>query len=213
MSESPSQLMARARETRRKMMPVLHRERAKLEQQFGVPFEPFSSVHTGINLPDEGASDIDLNVGVEDPEAFSRILTKAGIPLKDSKKNSKQQILHEYRTPEGYDVEIKIRPTHEVAWQVPGRNRMLRLSAAEKAKIILEKHRLKSSGDQEAYTRYKLGLYEKYKMIPPGGDWSQVDPSDAPGTWKSPKLATGIEGTDAWVWASFFATLSGSATR
>lgn len=190
--DAVNKLYARAVATQKKMRPVQNREARKLSKQFGVRFHGFGSVNSGINLPDEGASDIDLNVGVRDPDAFSEVLARAGIPLKDKKHNSRQQILHEYKSPEGYDVEIKIRPEHEIAWQMPGRRRITRLSKAQKAAIVAEKYRLKESGDKDAYNAYKWSTYEKYKMIPPGGDWDLVKKAFAEELKKIAAFAPGL---------------------
>ena len=164
-------LFHRAQETQKKMLPVLHREREKLDKKFGETFEPFSSVHSGINLPDEGASDIDLNVGVHDVHAFSKRLDKAGIPYVKSRDNTR---VHTYTTPEGYDVELKVRPKVEVDYQIPGRDRVNALSDHEKAEFIHEKWKAKNSGDPKQYADVKYKLYERYGMIPPGGDWNSL---------------------------------------
>ena len=213
-ASSPAELYALSKVTQKKMLPVLLREKERLEKAFpGHAFEPFSSVHSGINLPGEGASDIDLNVGVEDPEAFSKVLSKAGIPLFDTKKNATQQILHQYQTPEGYDVEIKVRPTHEIAYQIPGRARIVGLSDAQKMRIVAEKHRLKELGDEQAYKNYKYSIYEKYKMIPPGGDWSTVKKADEPVSKEKRQALTGVNRFHAESGPGKWDTFIGKASR
>jgi hypothetical protein len=134
---------------------------------------PVSSTYAGINLPDEGASDIDLNIGAEDVAAASEALDNAGVPFDEVFQN---QRIHRYKTREGFDVEVKVRPAHEVAYQRPGWARMVSMPESEKAMIVADKHRIKATGDEAAYKAYKYKLYEKFGVIPPGGNWIHVKP-------------------------------------
>jgi hypothetical protein len=178
-SEEVDRLYARSRETRKKAMPVLLREQKRLRALGLKNILPVSSTFSGLNLPDEGASDIDFNVGVRDVEKASKELAEKGIPFAETFQN---QRIHQYRTPEGFDVEVKLRPAHEIAYQRAGWKRMVRMSVADKKAIVAEKHRLKESGDKDAYKAYKYSIYEKYGVIPPGGDWSKVKKAEyAPG--------------------------------
>lgn len=170
---SPETMFAQSQAVREKMMPVLERETKRLH---GLGFKnilPVSSTYAGINLPTEGGSDIDLNIGVRNVHTASKRLESLGIPYAETLQN---QRIHRYRSPEGYDIEAKLRPVHEIEYQRKGFARLIDLPDAEKAKIIAEKHRLKSSGDEKAYKAYKYGIYERYGIIPPGGDWTLVKP-------------------------------------
>ena len=172
--ESERDLYRRAQAIRRKAIPVIRREEKRLKALGFKNTEHLGSMSFGVNLPDEGTSDIDINVGVADPRKASAELAAKGIPFTEIKQNS---WIHRYVSPEGFEVEAKLRPAHEVDYMRRGAKSLQALSAKEKAKIVAEKHRLKKSGDKEAYKAYKWGIYEQHGIIPPGGAWSQIQPT------------------------------------
>ena len=171
-AESAEALYARSKETRAKALPVMRREQKRLR---GLGFKnilPLGSISSGTNLPDEGVSDLDINVGVKDVAKASALYEeKTGVPFTEIKQNS---WIHRHRSSEGFEVEVKFRPVHEIDYQRAGSKRMSAMSQEDKKAIVAEKYRLKNSGDRDAYRAYKWGVYEKYGVLPPGGDWSLV---------------------------------------
>jgi len=179
--EKPHELFARAQSVRARMLPVMRREQKKL-RALNLTGVPISSVAMGINLPDEGGSDIDLNIGTKNLAATSKKLEAVGFPHTATEHGYN---IHKYQTPEGYDVELKVRHQHEVDYQRSAAKRISALSPLEKQQIIAQKYELR--GDPAAYKKAKIDFYIKHGLIPPGGDWSKVTPKTAAAYQGSPK--------------------------
>jgi len=168
--ETPHELFARAQSVRARMLPVMRREQKKL-RALNLTGVPISSVAMGINLPDEGGSDIDLNIGTKNLVVTSKKLEAVGFPHTATEHGYN---IHKYQTPEGYDVELKVRHQHEVDYQRSAAKRISALPPIEKQKIIAQKYELR--GDPAAYKKAKIDFYITHGLIPPGGDWSKVTP-------------------------------------
>lgn len=163
------ELYRAAQEARARALPVAYREMNRI-RAFGFPnIHPLSSVDVGINTPD--INDIDFIIGSTDVVETSKELDRLGIPFS---RQIQTRRVHTYRTPEGYAIDVKVRPQREVDFAIPGYARMRAMSESDKVQIISEKQRLKDAGDVPGYIRYKHSIYEKYGAIPPGGDWSLV---------------------------------------
>ena len=159
---------------RHKMIPAVEREQRKWKD-LGFETHPLNSVMAGINLPTEGGSDIDLNLGSHEPHLTSKKIEELGVPLSEKRYDG---YIHAYKSPEGFDVELKVRPKHEVDYQLKGWKNLTSIPEEERMRIIHEKHRLKSSGDEKGYKEYKSKIYEQYGMVPPGGDWASISPKE-----------------------------------
>jgi DNA ligase D-like protein (predicted 3'-phosphoesterase) len=161
-------LLESARE-RRKMFRIMKREQERL-RELGLDPVCVSSTAAGVNIP--GMSDIDFQVGTDDVEETSRMLTEAGIPFSNVKEGA--YVEHTYETPEGISIDLKVRPKEHVKYQLKGLKRILDAPIEERHRQILEKYRALQEGDIERYKEVKLDLYKKHRLMPPDADWSKI---------------------------------------
>lgn len=162
-------LLQSARE-RRKLFRIMKREQEKL-RKLGIEPVCVSSTAAGINVP--GVSDIDFQVGTDDVEETSKMLTEAGIPFSNVREGA--YVEHTYETPEGISIDLKVRPKSHVRWQMSGLKRILEAPQEERYDQILKKYEAIKSGDKDKYKQVKYDLYRKYLLHPPKDDWSLVE--------------------------------------
>lgn len=158
-------------EAHKKLAPIAEREITRLREA-GIPeLHQTGSSATGLMLPGD-VSDLDLSVPHEgDPTALREALERSGVPFRRMAGNN---AVHSYTTPEGTWVDVQVRPRKEVDYLRSGIERLKNLTEPERQNILLEKHKVHSSGDHDAYKKWKNEFYERYGVIPPGGDWSKV---------------------------------------
>jgi len=155
---------------RRKLNTIMRRERKRL-RELGLDPICVSSTAARINVP--GVSDIDFQIGTDDIEGTCKLLEKEGFEF--SKEYPGAFIEYSYKTPEGIDIDLKVRPKSHVRWQIEGLKRILEAPQEERDKQILEKYKALKSGDKEKYKQVKYDLYRKYMLHPPGDDWSLTE--------------------------------------
>ena len=171
-SKADQEILRQSKEVRQKVLPVIERERAQLLKRYGLKdAHPAGSMTSGTNLPGD-MSDLDFNVPVSDVAAESKRLEGMGLP---KTKDNGTYVTHTYKTPEGMDVDVKLRPPHEVEYVRRGLERVLKLPQAERDRMILEKYKLKNGKDKAAYDRWKVETYSRLGTIPPGGSWEDVE--------------------------------------
>ena len=164
-----------AMSTRKKVLPLLHREQETLKN-LGFPTAAFSSIATGINLPGEGQSDIDLVIrsGTKDLSHISKQLESKGIPYRETIHGYN---VHSYKTPEGIDVEVKVFQPHVFDYQKKGFQTILGLPEHKKAEIIHNKRVLKP--DAKAYKKYKDDVYLHYGVHAPNDVYPETMDKEA----------------------------------
>lgn len=153
---------------RRRLNRIMRRERSKL-RRMGLDAVCVSSTASGINIA--GHSDIDFQVGTDDPEITDRLLEQHGIGFVKDKGAYR---LYSYTTEEGVPVELKVRPKEDVEYQLEGLHRILEAPVEERHEQILKKHKALERGDLDEYERVKLDLYKKHRLMPPDSDWERI---------------------------------------
>lgn len=164
--EEKSILLESAKE-RRKLNRIMRREKIKL-QNLGLDPVCVSSTVSGINIA--GHSDIDFQIGTDDVKGTSEMLGEYGIPVS---KDKGAFIEHTYLTEEGISVDLKVRPKNQVEYQLKGLKRILDAPPGERHEQLLKKYKV--LGDKKEYDKVKHDLYKKYHLIPPDGDWDNIE--------------------------------------
>lgn len=160
-----------AMETRKEVLPILHREQQHLKSM-GFATAAMSSMATGINLPGKAESDIDLVVRApsHDIDAVSKKLGESGVRFSEKVHHYN---LHTYTTPEGIPVDVKVFKPHIFDYQQDGFKRLQELPPHKKAEIIYNKNRLKD--DKDAYKKYKMDVYVQHGALPRDGVYPEPE--------------------------------------